>query len=66
MRVSFLKVEGYRSLNQVAVKVPQICALVGPNNSGKSNILRALKQVLERDWLWLNILPGIIWISIRN
>jgi len=51
MRVSFLKVEGYRSLNQVAVKVPQICALVGPNNSGKSNILRALKQVLERDWL---------------
>jgi len=51
MRISSLKVQNYRSIQSMAVKIPQICALVGPNNSGKSNILRALKQVLERDWV---------------
>lgn len=51
MRISFLKVQNYRSIKSLAVKVPQICALVGPNNSGKSNILRALKRVLEKNWI---------------
>lgn len=51
MRVSFLKIQNYRSIQTMAVKVPQVCALVGPNNSGKSNILRALKRVLEKNWV---------------
>ena len=50
MRISFLKVQNYRSIQSLEVKVPQICALVGPNNSGKSNILRAIKRVLEKNW----------------
>lgn len=51
MRVSFLKVQNYRSIQSMAIKIPQVCALVGPNNSGKSNILRALKRVLEKNWV---------------
>lgn len=51
MRVSFLKIHNYRSIQTMAIKIPQVCALVGPNNSGKSNILRALKRVLEKNWV---------------
>lgn len=51
MRISFLKVQNYRSIQSLEVKIPQICVLVGPNNSGKSNILRAIKRVLEKNWL---------------
>lgn len=51
MRISFLKVNNYRSIKSLEVKVPQVCALVGPNNSGKSNILRAIKRVLEKNWI---------------
>ena len=31
--------------------MPQICALIGPNNAGKSNILLAIHRVLGRDWV---------------
>jgi predicted ATP-dependent endonuclease of OLD family len=31
--------------------LPQICALVGPNNAGKSNILLAIQRVIGRDWV---------------
>ena len=54
MRVSFLKIQNYRSIQSMAVNIPQVCALVGPNNSGKSNILRALATVLGKDWVTLN------------
>ena len=54
MRVSFLKIQNYRSIQAMAIKIPQVCALVGPNNSGKSNILRALATVLGKDWVTLN------------
>jgi len=31
-----------------------ICALVGPNNTGKSNILLAIQRVIGRDWVTVN------------
>jgi predicted ATP-dependent endonuclease of OLD family len=34
--------------------LPQICALVGPNNTGKSNILLAIQRVLGREWVSVN------------
>lgn len=33
------------------VDVSQVCALVGPNNAGKSNILEAIRRMLSRSWL---------------
>lgn len=54
MRVSFLKISNYRSIQTMAEHIPQVCALVGPNNSGKSNILRALAAVLAKDWITVN------------
>jgi predicted ATP-dependent endonuclease of OLD family len=51
MRISRLQVQNFRSIRELDIEVPQICALVGPNNAGKSNILLAIQRVLERDWV---------------
>src|SRR6266478_2918227 len=51
MRISRLQVQNFRSIRQLDIELPQICALVGPNNAGKSNILLAIQRVLERDWV---------------
>ena len=54
MRISRLQIENFRSLRSLDCEVPNVCALVGPNNSGKSNILLALYRVLARDWVTVN------------
>ncbi|MBT9168989.1 MAG: DNA replication and repair protein RecF [Syntrophomonadaceae bacterium] len=51
MKISQLKIENFRSIKKLEIKLPQICALVGPNNSGKSNILLGIQRVLGRDWV---------------
>lgn len=54
MRISRIKLKNFRSIKDLDVELPQICALVGPNNAGKSNILLALQCVLGRDWVTVN------------
>jgi putative ATP-dependent endonuclease of the OLD family len=49
--ITRLKIEGFRSLAKLDVDLSRICAVVGPNNSGKSNLLLALYRVLARDWV---------------
>lgn len=51
MRISRLQIENFRSIKKLDVELPQICALVGPNNAGKSNVLSAIYRVLGRDWV---------------
>ena len=51
MRIKQIEIENYRSITHLKFDVPQICALVGPNNAGKSNILTAVYKVLGRDWV---------------
>lgn len=51
MRISRIKIGNFRSIKSLEIEIPQICALVGPNNSGKSNILLAIQRVLGRDWV---------------
>lgn len=51
MRLSRLRVENFRSVRSLDVDLPRLCALVGPNNSGKSNILTAVQRVLGREWI---------------
>lgn len=50
MRISRLKIERFRSIKSLDVQLPQICALVGPNNAGKSNILEAVRRVLGPEY----------------
>lgn len=51
MRISSVSITNFRSIENETVNVPQICALVGPNNSGKSNLLEAIHRVVGRDWV---------------
>ncbi len=54
MRIAHLEIENYRSIKHLEFDVPQVCALVGPNNAGKSNILTAIYRVLGREWVTVN------------
>lgn len=54
MRISRIALENFRSIKKLEIDLPQICALVGPNNAGKSNILQAINRVLGRDWITVN------------
>jgi putative ATP-dependent endonuclease of OLD family len=43
MKIEEIKIKNYRSLHDVTIRPRDILALVGKNNTGKSNILKALK-----------------------
>jgi len=51
LRISRLKIRNFRSIKSLDINLPQVCALVGSNNAGKSNILLAIQRVLGRDWV---------------
>mgnify|MGYP001331110906 CR=1 FL=1 len=50
MRLKSLRVQNFRSLQALEIELPQVCAIVGPNNSGKSNILEAIRRVLAPEY----------------
>lgn len=55
MKIKKIKIAGFRSINNpIEIDLPQICALIGANNTGKSNILTAIYKVLGRDWVTVN------------
>ena len=49
MRISRVQIENYRNLKHVDVELENIVALIGENNSGKSNFLHALSLPLSSD-----------------
>ncbi len=51
MRISRIRIQNCRSIQSLDFPIGNICALIGPNNAGKSNILLALHHVLARDWV---------------
>lgn len=50
MAIRSLSIENYRSIEHIDVEFSSVNALVGGNNAGKSNILRALNIVLGETW----------------
>jgi putative ATP-dependent endonuclease of OLD family len=50
VRITRLQIEGFRSIKAIDVQLPQVCALVGPNNAGKSNVLEAIRRVLGSEY----------------
>jgi predicted ATP-dependent endonuclease of OLD family len=52
MRVALrlLVIDNYRSIEHLDLTMGPLNALIGPNNAGKSNILRALNLVLGETW----------------
>jgi len=43
-------IKNYRSIKELDFEVGDLCALIGPNNTGKSNILKAIDLVLGETW----------------
>jgi predicted ATP-dependent endonuclease of OLD family len=47
MRITALRAEGYRNLNGTYGLPAPLAVIVGENNAGKSNLIDALRTVLE-------------------
>jgi len=43
MKLCRLRIHNYRSIRDLELEVPEMLVLVGPNNHGKSNLLRAIE-----------------------
>jgi putative ATP-dependent endonuclease of OLD family len=50
IRLTHVVVENFRSIKELELRPAQLCALVGPNNAGKSNVLAALEFMLGESW----------------
>jgi putative ATP-dependent endonuclease of OLD family len=50
MAIRRISIENYRSIEHLDLELSSVNALIGPNNSGKSNILRALNIVLGESY----------------
>lgn len=52
MRISRIQISGYRSIDgPIEIHLANICALIGPNNCGKSNILHLINSILGKSWV---------------
>ena len=48
MIISKLHIQGFKSIRQVILPLdPKITVLIGPNESGKTNILKAIDMLLK-------------------
>lgn len=53
MKISSVSIQNFRSIKELSVDFPErgLLVLVGPNNAGKSNFLRAINAVLGDGWV---------------
>lgn len=50
MHIKRIHIENFRSIRTLDFEPGAYCVLIGENNSGKSNILRALNLALGETW----------------
>lgn len=50
MKLRKVRIQNFRSIRDLTLEPRALCALIGGNNSGKSNILRAINLVLGERW----------------
>src|SRR5947208_15362033 len=50
MRITSLHIENFRSIKSLDVELGETTVFVGPNNSGKTAILDAVRIALTRRW----------------
>ena len=50
MRLERVRIQNYRSIKDAEFRPTDLCALIGGNNCGKSNVLRAINLVLGDRW----------------
>ena len=50
MKIKTLSIKNFRSIKELVLELPNVCAFVGPNNAGKTNILEAIRRVLMPEY----------------
>lgn len=50
MKISKLEIKNFRSIKHLVIEPKSLCAIIGPNSVGKTNILKALDLVLGEGW----------------
>jgi len=58
--ISHLKVNRFKSLKSLDIKIPRFCAFAGPNNAGKSNIIDIFRFIFDRAG------KGLSWAMSRR
>lgn len=48
--IKSIHIENFRSIQDLYIEPRQLCALIGPNSCGKTNILKAIDLVLGEGW----------------
>lgn len=65
MKISRLIIENYRNLKKIDIHLSDVVALIGENNSGKSNLLRALTLPLLTDESGFSG-KNLSWVDIND
>ncbi len=63
MKIKKIQIKNYRSIKELEFEPQSLCALVGENNSGKSNILNAIDLLLGESWPSVKIFLMKIFIK---
>lgn len=50
MKISQIEINNFRSIKELIVTPENLCALIGPNSTGKTNVLKAIDLVLGEGW----------------
>lgn len=50
MFINSLTIKNFRSIKELTIQPSNLCALIGPNSAGKTNVLRALDLILGEGW----------------
>jgi len=50
MFIQKLEIRNFRSIKELIIQPKNLCALIGPNSVGKTNVLRALDLVIGEGW----------------
>jgi len=50
MKISKLEIRNFRSIKHLILEPRSLCAIIGPNSVGKTNILKAIDLVLGEGW----------------
>lgn len=50
MFISKLEIKNFKSIKTLSLEPSQLCAIIGPNSTGKTNVLKAIDLVLGEGW----------------
>lgn len=65
MKISKIKIKNYRNLRDIELSLNRLVIFIGENNSGKSNILKAITFPFLNDEVG-NVSKNIAWQDINN